>query len=598
MAPRTDPSRRSYVIAGTTGIILDAGHARRAHARNGYEMSDSGLRSSGIDLVGDVPWGTHLCQFYETARDLTDLLVPYFKAGLESNEFCMWVTSDPLTAEAATAALTAEVPDLAERIAADQMVIIPHSEWYMLDGYFDMDRVFAGWIGKLEDALAAGFEGLRATGNTAWLEDRDWDDFTQYEETLNNIIGGYRMMAICTYSLGLCGAREIIDVVVNHQFALIKREGKWEIIEGSERRKAREDLAMYKQLADSTSEAIAVTDSEMRLTYVNEAYSRLLGADRDSLLGRRPRDFAMTDQAVEQAVPEIDGAFASGGSWTGEIEVMRSDGACVPVLASIATLYDTSSARAGTVGVFRDIAERKAAEEEQARLVHELDAYARGVSHDLRGPLASALLANTCLADSCGEMELAELREEVLECTGHVRTNLERAFTLARDLLALAQSGQRPDSIEDVDVAALVDEIVAERSIEIAEAGVEVEVAEDLGAVRANRTQIYQLFSNVIRNAIMHNDCDNPVVRVERIASAAGSHAFRVSDNGSGIPEESLEKIFRPFYRSGESSDTGLGLSIARKVAETYGGDIRAYNENGACFEFTLKGMEPEPSEP
>jgi hypothetical protein len=52
-----------------------------------------GLRKSGIDIVGPVPWGTHFCQFYETSQDLIEILVPYFKEGLQQNEFCMWVTS-------------------------------------------------------------------------------------------------------------------------------------------------------------------------------------------------------------------------------------------------------------------------------------------------------------------------------------------------------------------------------------------------------------------------------------------------------------------------------------------------------------------------
>ena len=53
-------------------------------------------RSSGIDVIGSVPWGTHFCQFYKTEQDLIDILVPYFKAGLENEEFCMWVASEPL----------------------------------------------------------------------------------------------------------------------------------------------------------------------------------------------------------------------------------------------------------------------------------------------------------------------------------------------------------------------------------------------------------------------------------------------------------------------------------------------------------------------
>ena len=62
------------------------------------------IRKTGIDIIGDAPWGTHLCQFYQTKGDLIDILVPYFKAGLENNEFCMWVTAEPLSENEATEA--------------------------------------------------------------------------------------------------------------------------------------------------------------------------------------------------------------------------------------------------------------------------------------------------------------------------------------------------------------------------------------------------------------------------------------------------------------------------------------------------------------
>lgn len=67
------------------------------------------LRKSGLKLIGNIPWGTHLCQFYKTKKDLIDILVPCFKAGLENNEFCMWVASDPLSVEDAEAALKKRV---------------------------------------------------------------------------------------------------------------------------------------------------------------------------------------------------------------------------------------------------------------------------------------------------------------------------------------------------------------------------------------------------------------------------------------------------------------------------------------------------------
>lgn len=77
------------------------------------------MRKTGISVVGDMPWGTHFCHFYETKEDLLDTLVPYFKAGLESNEFCVCVISEPLTEAEARRALGEAVPDF-DRNVSDQ----------------------------------------------------------------------------------------------------------------------------------------------------------------------------------------------------------------------------------------------------------------------------------------------------------------------------------------------------------------------------------------------------------------------------------------------------------------------------------------------
>jgi len=188
------------------------------------------LRNSGVDVIGGVPWGTHFCQFYKTIQDLIDILVPYFKAGLESNEFCMWVTSEPLMVAEAEEAMRGAVSAFDEYMRQGQIEIIPYNEWYLLEGTFDDERVLNGWISKLEQALSKGYAGLRLTGNTFWLERNHWQAFTEYEAKVNNVIGQYRMIAACTYSLDKCDAAAIIDVIKNHQFALIKRERKWDII--------------------------------------------------------------------------------------------------------------------------------------------------------------------------------------------------------------------------------------------------------------------------------------------------------------------------------------------------------------------------------
>ena len=81
------------------------------------------LRRTGLGVVGDMPWGAHFCLFYETRQDFLDTLVSYFKAGLESNEFCLWVLSksDQVTKEEAWSALRLAVPNLPQRAAAERI---------------------------------------------------------------------------------------------------------------------------------------------------------------------------------------------------------------------------------------------------------------------------------------------------------------------------------------------------------------------------------------------------------------------------------------------------------------------------------------------
>jgi PAS domain S-box-containing protein len=227
------------------------------------------LRNSGIDVIGGVPWGTHFCQFYQTKQDLIDILVPYFKAGLESNEFCMWVTSEPLVVAEAEEAVRKAVNDFDEYLRRGQIEIIPYNEWYLLGGTFDDDRVLNGWISKLEQALARGYSGLRLTGNTFWLERNHWQAFTEYEAKVNGVIGEYRMMAACTYNLDKCDGNAVIDVVKNHQFALIKQEGKWDIIESSIYKQAKEQIAHLASFPELNPNPILELDIAGNIKYLN-----------------------------------------------------------------------------------------------------------------------------------------------------------------------------------------------------------------------------------------------------------------------------------------------------------------------------------------
>lgn len=328
------------------------------------------LRRSGLETVGDVPWGTHFCQFYETANDLIDILVPYFKAGLEDNEFCMWVTSEPLSREEAENAMRKAVPDFAKFLKKGQMEIVPYGEWYLKDGAFDLQRVLDAWISKLNEALAKGYDGIRVTGNTAWLEKKDWKDFADYEEKVNSVIGKYRMIVICTYSISKCGAAEAIDVIRNHQFALIRREGKWELIESSEIKQTKEALRAseekFERIYEGASDAMVYLDTSGKILEVNKKAVELFGGSKKELLGKH---FAKVGVISVRELPTLMSTFAkvlAGKQVTADMCIKNRKGReiCLECSASLMKTHD----RHAILLLARDITERKRAEEELIRL--------------------------------------------------------------------------------------------------------------------------------------------------------------------------------------------------------------------------------------
>jgi signal transduction histidine kinase len=205
------------------------------------------MRKTGIDVVGDMPWGTHFCLFYESKADLLDTLVSYCKAGLENQEFCLWVVAAPLTVERASQALKQAIPEFDRYWVDGSIEIVAARDWYLQDGTFDLNRVIAGWNEKLRRASANGYVGVRVTGDTAWLEKKDWKDFCEYEDSLNISIANQHLAVLCTYPLAACGAAEILDVVRTHQFALVKRGGSWEVIETAGHKQAKAELQRLNQ---------------------------------------------------------------------------------------------------------------------------------------------------------------------------------------------------------------------------------------------------------------------------------------------------------------------------------------------------------------
>ncbi len=203
----------------------------------------SELRDTGISVVGDMPWGTHFCCFYETKQDLLDILIPYFKTGLENHEFCLWIVSNSelLTMQEASNALQAVLPDLDRHITEKSIEVAGH-DWFLDGGSFDSRRVANQFKQKVNEALSRGYAGMRVNGSPAWLETSNAKALRKFEAEVDQLFPHERIIASCTYPIGSSRADFLLDVARNHQFAIARRRGGWDIVETPELIQAKAEI--------------------------------------------------------------------------------------------------------------------------------------------------------------------------------------------------------------------------------------------------------------------------------------------------------------------------------------------------------------------
>src|SRR5216683_2022091 len=203
----------------------------------------SELRDTGISVVGDLPWGTHFCSFYETKQDLLDILIPYFKTGLENHEFCLWIVSNSelLTMQEASNALQAVLPDLDRHITEKSIEVAGH-DWFLNGGSFDSRRVANRFKEKGDEALARGFVGMRVNGSPAWLETSNAKALRKFEAEVDQLFPHERVIASCTYPIGSSRADFLLDVARYHRFAVARRHGIWDIVETPELIQAKAEI--------------------------------------------------------------------------------------------------------------------------------------------------------------------------------------------------------------------------------------------------------------------------------------------------------------------------------------------------------------------
>jgi PAS domain S-box-containing protein len=412
------------------------------------------LRKTGIRFVGDIPWGAHLCHFFQTKEDLLDVLVPYFQAGLEAGEMCLWVVAPPLSVAEAGAALRRATPDLDRHLVDGSLEIHPHSEWYLTRGVMDLPRAVRVWDETLDLALNRGFTGLRVNGSASWLQKEDWRDFSEYEEKVDEKIGGKKMMVLCTYPLATSEAAHVLDVARTHQFALAKRDGRWEMVETPRHRQAKDEIRrrndeLEQRVAERTAQLEAVNeafqaifdnipvmissyDAEGRLLSVNREWERTLGWTFEEAQALDILAECYPDPEHRRAV--LDFIRRADRNWA-DFKTRTRDGRLIDTSWTRSQLSDGSR-----LGIGIDITERKRAEAALA------EAEARFAKAFQASPVALAV-------STIAEGRIIDVNERWLELFGYARaevigrTNAELALNVDPDFRPATVARVREEGI-------------------------------------------------------------------------------------------------------------------------------------------------------
>ena len=342
-------------------------------------------------------------------------------------------------------------------------------------------------------------------------------------------------------------------------------------------------------MVNRLSDGVMTTDWQRRAVLANPAFLQMIGYQGQSVLGRTIDTFIsdpslcrMIDEAL--VMPQEEMAEISRELSFGPEQDRIISARCAP-------FRDRRGLNLGVITVLHDITELK-------RLDKIKSDFVSMVSHEIRSPMNSVLMQIRVIMDGLAG-EVTDKQREILE---RAEGKIESLSTMASELLDLAriESGLISQEKELVQMASIIADQVAfhQAGAQRQLVTIELESLPDIPPMMANRCNMEEVLSNLISNAVKYSPHGGRIV-----VSAKPDNGYliiRITDEGLGIPEEDLERIFSRFYRVKNEDTryihgTGLGLSIVKSIVEAHHGSIRAESlpERGSTFRVCLPIPEP-----
>mgnify|MGYP001409912371 FL=1 len=364
-------------------------------------------------------------------------------------------------------------------------------------------------------------------------------------------------------------------------------EGRWYILEARQLRAEQErrlleitqEKSRIRTIINSIADGIVVLNQDEEVVLFNPQFPRLLELDKELVIGRSIRE--VLPEPYQELIADI---FRQKDSLQAlQQEFIIHPPAKLVVMANTTTIRDDQNRLIGYVSVLRDISELKQLELLKSQFVNM-------AAHELKAPLTAIQGFLEMVVDKT-------LGDEPETYDNYLRRSLERSktlITLINDLLNISriQAGKIRREIERLDLSQQAHSAADffANEIEKHELTLETEFADGL-VIDADREEIQRLLTNLISNAIKYNRPQGSVTL--RTSREKGSARLDVSDTGIGMKPEEKERLFEEFFRAKNPhtrsiTGTGLGLTLVKKIVDSYAGRIEAESEYEKGTTFTL----------